>query len=96
MLGRLLSLVVGVFVIGGVPQALGQVALLHIVLGIYMRILVRLGLFAAGAVRVDIFQVDLGAVASSTAASARGSLASGRPSCTAASTQALVTAMAWG
>lgn len=41
-------------------------------------------------------ELDLGAVASRMAASARGSLASGRPSSRAASTQALVTAMAWG
>ena len=40
--------------------------------------------------------LDLGAVASRIAASASGSRASGKPSCTAASTQALVMAMAWG
>ena len=40
--------------------------------------------------------LDLGAVAKRMAASARGSRASGSPSCTAASTQALVMAMAWG
>ena len=40
--------------------------------------------------------LDLGAVASRMAASARGSRASGSPSCTAASTQAFVMAMAWG